>query len=208
MGCRGGTEFAIVFSMGYIDENADHRFRAGHGKGLEGSQYLTDHPQGEFGPSSSAQQTRFRGVMPYWASGKDRRDHALLVFLERRANKSLRVPPGDLGTRLKTVTIKLEEGRQEEMRLIRERLDAFGYNRRDFDRLKFLEKAGEFTAWARAVLADYFFDAADCPDQMRQSWDAGQCAYRNGDVKKIFVKQLIRKVDEIGKELYPKPPDD
>jgi hypothetical protein len=118
--------------------------------------------------------------------------------------QSLKEPPGDQHTRLEAVTAQLENARQEEMRLLLERRD-FGFNKRDFNRLQFLEKTGEFTQWANAVLTDYFFCAADCPEGVTQSWDAGQCAYRNGDVKKIFVKQLIQKVDEIGKELYSAP---
>jgi hypothetical protein len=186
-----------MFSMGY---------RYGFGSGLEGSRYDSESPQGQFGYANTLQATRHKGELPYWTKEKGWREHVLLVFFERRVNKSLKVPPGDFSTRLGTVTAKLEAARQDEMRLLRERAD-FGYNRRDFDRLKFLDATGEFTAWATAVLNDYFFVTADCPDQMTQSWDAGQCAYRNGDVRKIFVKQLIQKVDGIGNELYPKPQD-
>lgn len=197
-----------MLSMGYVNEDGEYRYQPGHGSGLEGSHYNGERPQGQFGYSSTPQRTRHNGVLPYWTRTKDRREHVLLVFFERRANKSHRLPPGDFPTRLETVTAKLEAARQAEMRLIRERLEAFGNNRRDVDRLMFLDKSGEFTAWANGVLTDYFFGTADCPEEMTQSWDAGQCAYRHGDVKKIFVKQLIRKVDEIGKELYPKPSHD
>ncbi|MGC1418334.1 MAG: hypothetical protein WA817_23820 [Candidatus Acidiferrum sp.] len=190
--------------MGYVDDNGEYHYQPGFGAGLEGSRYVSESPQGQFGPANTPQATRLRGALPYWTKDADRRAHVLLVFFERRANKSLKVPPGDLRTRLETVTAKLEAARQEEVRLIRERLD-FGDNWRDKIRLKFLEKTGEFTAWTRSVLKDYFFDAADCPDGVTQSWDAGQCAFRHGDVGKIFVKQLIRKVDAIGNELYPEP---
>jgi len=182
-------------------------YRHGFGSGLEGSRYNGERPQGQFGHASTPQPTKHNGELPYWTKDKDWREHVLLVFFERRANKSLKVPPGDFGTRLETVTAKLEAARLEEMRVLRERAD-FGFNRRDFDRLKFLEATGEFTAWANAVLKDYFFDAADYEELGAQSWDAGQCAYRHGDVQKIFVKQLIQKVDAIGNELYPKPPQD
>jgi hypothetical protein len=190
--------------MGYVDNNGEHHYQPGHGKGVEGSAYDAERPQGHFGGQRSAQYSpRFSGGLPGWVKDRDSRDNTLLVFFERRANKSLKIPPGDFRSRLEAATGKLEAARQEEMRLIRERLEAFGNNRRDFDRLKFLEQTGEFTTWASAVLKEYFFDAADCPEGMTQSYDAGQCAARNGDVQKIFVKQLVKKVDDIGLELYP-----
>jgi hypothetical protein len=193
--------------MGYIDENGEYQFESGFGKGVAGGPYRKDSPQGEFGYLSSGQKTLRGGVLPYWATAKDRREHVLLVFFERRANKSLKVPPGDFSTRLETVTAQLEAARQVEMRRIHAQLEyETKYNWRAHNRLAFLKNTGEYTAWATAVLTDYFFAAADCPEgEYVQSWDAGQCARRNGEVKKIFVKQLIRKVDKIGRELYPAP---
>jgi hypothetical protein len=183
-------------------------FRYGQGSGLEGSNYNREWPQGQFGYASCGQKTKLGGILPYWTKDPARRAHVLLVFFERRANKSLKTPPGDFSTRLETVKAKMEAARLEEIRLIKERADLEWNgcnNGRDSARLNYLEGTGEFTAWANAVLTDYFFDAADHPDEPYQSWDAGQCAWMHGNVYKIFVKQLIRKVNKIGEELYPAP---
>jgi hypothetical protein len=203
MGMARGTEFAILFSMGYRDEDGEFQYQPGFGNGVEGTEYNAERAQGHFGPMTSAQYSpRFAGGLPGWAKDKDSRAHTLLVFFERRANKSVKIPPGDFSTRLQAVTAQLETARQVELWRLYCQLE-YAYNRRAFDRQKFLEKQGEFTAWATAVLTDYFFDAADCPGEVTQSWDAGQCAYRHGEVDKIFVKQLVKKVDDIGLELYP-----
>jgi hypothetical protein len=181
--------------LGYIDENGDFVYEPGFGVGLAGMPYDAKSPMGQFGPLDSGQKTRFGGVMPYWARDPERREHVLLVFFERRANQSHKVPPGSFSERLLAVTTKLEAKRQNEIQKLRERRDSKASNR-----LRFLEAQGEFTSWATRVVLDYF------PyDEMQQSWDTGQCAYRNGDIDKILVKQLVWAVDKIGCELYPEP---
>jgi hypothetical protein len=177
--------------MGYIDDKGDFQFEWGFGRGPGGMPYNAKEPMGQFGPL---------GIdVPYWARDDDRRGDVLLVFFERRANQSLRVPPGDFNERLSAVTAKLEAKRQNEMQNLRERL-AKGKNSKASNRLRFLEAQGEFTSWAARVLLDYFPQ-----HEMEQSWDAGQCAFRHGDINKIFVRQLVKAVQKIGRELYPEP---
>jgi hypothetical protein len=185
--------------LGYIDENGEFVFEPGFGVGLAGMPYDAKSPMGQFGPLDSGQKTRFGGVLPYWTRDPERREHVLLVFFERRANQSHKVPPGNFSERLLAVTTKLEAKRQSEMQKMRKRLIK-GRDSKASHRLRFLEAQGEFTSWATRVLLDYF------PyDEMQQSWDAGQCAYRHGDIDKILVKQLVSAVHKIGCELYPKP---
>lgn len=186
--------------MGYIDDEGNFQFLPGFGRGLEGMPYDAKFPQGAFGPLSSGQRTRLGGALPYWTLDRARRADVLLVFFERRANKSKKVPPGDFDKRMNDVRTKLEDQRQREM----QRLDG-RHNKKSSKRLRHLKATGPFTEWAVAVLTDYFFDVADDTHGQMQSWDAGQCAWRHGGVEKIFVKQLIFAVDEIGNELYPQP---
>jgi hypothetical protein len=189
--------------MGYKDANGDFQFEHGFGKGLEGTPYKAGQPQGAFGPMSSGNTTRHGGVLPYWTRDGQRRAHVLVEYFERRAKfkgllKGYETPSGTLEERQDKVAAILESDRQAEMlRLKKKKSNAY--------RLRHLESTGRYTDWVTKVLRDYFFDAADDETDMTQSWDAGQCAFRHGGVKKIFVKQLIRAVDKIGDELYPQP---
>jgi len=189
--------------MGYKDENGDFQFEYGFGKGLEGMPYKADTPQGAFGPLSSGNKTRHGGVLPYWTRDRQRRAHVLVEYFERRAKfkglvKGHETPAANLQERLEKVSQILESARQAEMlRLKKNKSAAY--------RVRHLESTGQYTDWVTKVLRDYYFDAADDETEMTQSWDAGQCAYRHGGIKKIFVKQLIRAVDKIGDELYPEP---
>jgi hypothetical protein len=124
----------------------------------------------------------------------------LLVHFERRANKSLKVPPGDFKQRMRNVAEKLEGFRQAEILQLEARYES-GWDWKINGRLAYLKAQGPYTQWAIRVLRDYFFNSAE--NEMVQSWDAGQCAYRHGQVSKMFVRHLIRIVDTIGAELYP-----
>ncbi len=203
--CARGRRFVTINAMGYKDENGEFRFEWGFGKGVEGMPYKATDPQGQFGPMTSGNKTRHGGVLPYWTRDRQRRLHVLVEYFERRAKfkglmKVRETPADDLAERLEIISTILESARQAEMlRLKKKKSDAY--------RLRHLQSTGPYTDWVAAVLHDYYFEAADDATEMTQSWDAGQCAYRHGGIKKIFVKQLIRAVDKLGNELYPSPPD-
>ena len=188
--------------MGRINENGDYQFEPGHGKGLEGTLYEASYPQGQFGPASSGSRTKYGGLLPYWTLSPQRHWNVLLVHFERRANKSLIVPSGDFKQRMRNVAEKLEGIRRAEVSKLEAWLKV-GWDGRSNRRLAHLKAQGPYTQWAIRVLGDYYFKSAE--NEMVQSWDAGQCAYRHGKVSKIFVRQLIRSVDAIGAELYPDP---
>ena len=197
-----------MHEMGRINENGDFQFEPGHGSGLEGMPYKAEWPQGQFGAVSSGQRTLHGGRLPYWTRDSQRRLHVMVEYFEERAKftgltKGQEIPTGSLEERLKYISAVLEKARRAEMRKL-ELKDT----RKSLARLRHLKGTGRHTDWVGAVLCDYYFGAADCPDGMTQSWDAGQCAYRHGRVDKIFVKQLLRQVNKIGGKLYPEPEEE
>lgn len=182
----------------YNEATGRWEFTYGHGSGPDGAPYEATYPMGRFGPLRG-------GTPPYWTQDTHRRLHVLVEFFEQRAKftgltKKRPLPPGSLEGRLAAVSEVLEEARQIEMGKLEGRND-----RLSLTRFSHLRKTGRFTDWVLAVLTDYYFDAADDPNEATPSWDAGQCAYRHGGVDKIFVKQLLRQINKIGERLYPAP---
>jgi hypothetical protein len=183
----------------YNEETGKWEFTPGYGSGPDGAKYEATIPMGKFGAFRS-------GTPPYWTQDPQRRLHVLVQFFEERAKftgllkKRPRHSAGSLEQRLAAISEVLEEARQDEMKKLAGRND-----RLSFTRLSHLRKTGRFTEWVQAILRDYYFDAADDPNELTPSWDAGQCAYRHGGVDKIFVKQLLRQINKIGMRLYPAP---
>ena len=180
--------------MGRTDEKGDFVFEHGYGRGIVGTPYDANIPQGQiYGVAGSKS-------LPFWCKHDSHRRVTLLVYMERRAFQSLRQQPGSYEERLERVTARLSERHagkvtQNEKR---KRTDPKRYWRHK----PLLEATKDFHAWVTKVIDDYFPTSDEAPH-----WDVGQCTYRCGVGmdNKILIRQLLLNVNRIGNELFPEP---
>jgi hypothetical protein len=160
------------------------------GSGPANFPYRAQIPQGRFAEDEYADACDRDRPLPGWATDLSKRWHVILTYLERRANKSRRIPTASFKERMRAVCSKLENQRLAEM-----------LHLPDSPRLEQLRRMGPTSQWVIRVLRDYFPERTVAP---YRSWDAGQCAWRHGMVdKKHYVTPLLRAVRRIAFELYP-----
>jgi hypothetical protein len=192
--------------------NGEFVFISGFGRGIFGQPYDSLTPQGQvYGPAGT-------NAVPFWCRDPERRALALLHYMERRA-RIFKQQTDSYDERFFTVTLKLaeiwakrfeaNERRRNDPKFTRTRRVKKGKRKRKVpissvyhSYSEWLRVTKEFPEFLKRIVDDYFPMADDSTH-----WDVGQIAFNSGggSENKSLVRRILRKVDQIGRTLFPEP---
>jgi len=172
-------------------------FKVLYGSGLDDEPYNATRPM------------RVYSSPPFWAVHKNARRMTVLLFLERRAFQSLKPRTGSYRERRKAVKLKLAERWEKKWDRNEARRSRHGSKKDylDYENTKlWLEKTKNIPRWLEKVLEDYYPSDEYTPF----AWDCGQTAFRSGVGlgNKILIRQILKKVNTIGKQFPRRFPRD
>jgi hypothetical protein len=175
--------------MGYIGEDGAFVYTPGFGSGRFGMPYDANTPQGKYHRGSLEER-------PFWACHRMTRKLTFLLYMERRAFKSLRRQSGSYIRRVVSCTERLQAQHAKKWAANDKDKNDSGY----FRRKCWLEVTKDFPKFLEKIVED-FYPSGEGAD----SWDYGQTAHRAGLGKehKLLLKQLLQDVNRIGCDRFP-----
>jgi hypothetical protein len=196
--------------MGYID--GEFVFIPGFGRGIFGQPYDNKTPQGQvYGVAGT-------NAVPFWCRDPERRALTLLHYMERRA-RIFKPRFDSYQDRLFFVTLKLaeiwakkfeaNERRRNDSKFNVIRRVKKGKRKRKVPISSLYHSYGEwlgvtkeFPEFLKKIVDDYF-----PMDDESLHWDVGQIAFNSGGglENKSHVRRILKKVDQIGRRVFPEP---